>query len=251
MRVLIIEDESLTAQRLEDMLLQYDPSIKVLDILPSVEEAVEWFQGNTSPDLVFMDIHLEDDLAFKIFEQTDVQVPVIFTTAFDEYMIKAFKVNSIDYLLKPVNYEELVKAIEKYKSLTKQFANANINTLLEFIGQRDSAYKKRFMIAIGSKLKSIETRDIAYFYAEDKLTFMVNREGQHLPVDFSLGKLETMLDPNDFYRISRQYLVSFTSIQTVYTHFKGRLKLDLKPAAKTEVFVSGDRMTGFKGWLGR
>jgi len=251
MKVLIIEDENLTAQRLADLLHQYDPRIQILEILPSVEETIEWLHENEPPELVFMDIHLEDDLAFKIFENVELNVPVIFTTAFDEYTIKAFKVNSIDYLLKPVNYEELVKAIEKYKNLTKQFANTNINTLLEFIGQRETEYKSRFMIAVGSKIRSIEVADIAYFYAEEKLTFLVSKEGQHLPIDFSLGKLETMLDPKMFYRISRQFLVGYPCIQTVYTHFKGRLKLDLLPNSKSEVFVSGDRMAGFKSWLGR
>lgn len=251
MKVLIIEDESLTAQRLEDLLMQYDSRIQILDILPSVEETIGWLEENDPPELIFMDIHLEDDLAFKIFDNVELSIPVIFTTAFDEYMIKAFKVNSIDYLLKPINYDELVKAIEKYKNLTKQFANTNIHTLLEFIGQRDTEYKSRFMIAVGSKIRSIEVSEVAYFYAEEKLTFLVTKEGMHLPIDYSLGKLESMLDPKAFYRISRQFLVGYASIQTVFTHFKGRLKLELKPASKTEVFVSGDRMTGFKGWLGR
>lgn len=251
MKAIIIEDENLTAKRLQSLLHKYDPAIQVLEIIPSVQEAVEWFNTHPEPDIVFMDIHLEDDLAFKIFEQIHLHAPVIFTTAYDEYMIKAFKVNSIDYLLKPINYEELVQSIEKFKNLKKQFANPNMETLLQFIGTKEPEYKSRFMITVGTRIKSIETEDIAYFYSEEKLTFMVTKEGQQLPIDFSLDKLTSLLNPKDFFRISRQFIVSFESIQSVQAHIKGKLKLELKPACKFEVFVSGDRMSDFKEWLGR
>jgi two-component system LytT family response regulator len=252
MNTIIIEDENLTARRLEGMLQKYDPAIKLLAVLPSVQETVQWLGTNPEPDLVFMDIHLEDDLAFKIFEQVRLAAPVIFTTAYDEYMIRAFKVNSIDYLLKPINYDELAQALEKYKSLKNRFAQPNLDTLLQFIGQQKAPeYKSRFMIAVGTKIRSIETKDIAYFYSEEKLTFMVTREGHHLPIDFSLDKLASLLDPAKYFRISRQYLVGFSAIQTVHTHFKGRLKLDLIPKTKVDAFVSSDRMTDFKEWLGR
>lgn len=251
MKTIIIEDENLTAKRLESLLHKYDPSIQVMAILPSVQESVAWFAGHDEPDLIFMDIHLEDDLAFKIFEQRAIQVPVIFTTAYDEYMIQAFKVNSIDYLLKPINYEELVQALEKFKTLKKQFGQPNMETLLQLIGKKEPEYKSRFMITVGTKIRSIETSEIAYFYSEEKLTFMVTKEGQQLPIDFSLEKLATLLNPRDFFRISRQFLVSFNSIQNVLAHIKGKLKLELQPKCKFEVFVSGDRVTDFKEWLGR
>ncbi|MBK7426389.1 MAG: response regulator transcription factor [Saprospiraceae bacterium] len=251
MNTIIIEDEALTAQRLEGMLNRYDPNMHILAILPSVEESINWLQKNDPPDLVFMDIHLEDDLCFKIFEKLPLKSPVIFTTAYDEYMVKAFKVNSIDYLLKPINYEELTAAIDKFKSLKSQLMKPDIDTLLQYIGQREPEYKSRFMITVGTKIKSIETSQIAYFYADDKITFMVTKEGQNLPIDFSLDKLSKIIDPKRFYRINRQFLLSFDSIQTVYTHYKGKLKLDLNPKAKLEVFVSGDRMTDFKEWLGK
>lgn len=251
MNAIIIEDESLTAQRLEGMLRKYDSSVKIMAILPSVEESVHWFERNTPPDLIFMDIHLEDDLCFKIFEKIPLKSPVIFTTAYDEYMVKAFKVNSIDYLLKPVNYDELKAAIDKYKSLKTQSIKPDIETLLQYIDQREPAYKSRFMVTVGTKIKSIETSQIAYFYSDEKITFMVTKEGQNLPVDFSLDKLSKLLDPKRFFRINRQFLLSFDSILTVYTHYKGKLKLDLNPKAKLEVFVSGDRMTDFKEWLGK
>lgn len=251
MKTLIIEDENLTAHRLETLLHKYDLAIEVLGILPSVREAVEWLSTNTLPDLIFMDIHLEDDLAFKIFEEIPLRVPVIFTTAYDEYMIQAFKVNSIDYLLKPVNYDELAQALDKFKALKSQFARPDMETLLQLIGQKEQGYKSRFMITVGTRIKSINTSDIAYFYSEEKLTFMVTREGQTLPIDFSLDKLTSMLNPADYFRVNRQFLVSFTSIQTVHAHIKGKLKLELNPKTKLEVLVSGDRMTDFKEWLGR
>src|SRR5688572_384524 len=250
MKTIIIEDENLTAKRLESLLHKYDPAIQILGVLPSVQEAVEWFKSNPSPDLIFMDIHLEDDLAFKIFEQVKVKAPVVFTTAYDEYMIKAFKVNSIDYLLKPINYEELVQAIEKFKTLRSQSAVPDMETLLQIIGKKEPEYKTRFMITVGTRIRSIEIEEIAYFYSEEKMTFMVTKEGQQLPIDFSLDKLTSLLNPRDYFRISRQFLVRFESIQNVQTYIKGKLKLELTPKTKFEVLVSGDRMTDFKEWLG-
>lgn len=260
MNVVIIEDENLTANRLEGMLHKYDPAIDVLARIPSVAEAVVWFsQPNQSVDLVFMDIHLEDDLGFRIFEQAPLTTPVIFTTAYDEYMIQAFKVNSIDYLLKPINYDELVAAIEKFKALKKQFGahsdnppTPDLETLLNLIGRSKSTdYKERFMITVGTKIRSIETADIAYFYLEEKIVFLVTKDGLNLPVDYSLDKLTQLLNPRHFFRISRQFLVSLPAIQTIHTFSAGKLKLDMTPKSRQEVFVSGDRMAEFKEWLGK
>lgn len=251
MNTIIIEDENLTAQRLEGMLKRYDQNIQVLATLPSVGDSVQWLRQHDTPDLVFMDIHLEDDLCFKIFELVPLTAPVIFTTAYDEYMINAFKVNSIDYLLKPVNLIELIGALDKYKALKEQFSKPDLNSLLQYMGHRTPEYKTRFMITVGNKIRSIETAEVAYFYSDEKITFLVTKEGQHLPIDFSLDKLTSLLDPQQFFRASRQYLVGFTAISAVLTHFKGKLKLELAPKARHEVFVSGDRMTDFKDWLGR
>jgi DNA-binding LytR/AlgR family response regulator len=256
MNVAIIEDENLTAKRLEGLLHKYDPSVNVLTRLPSVADAVAWLDQPHAPlDLVFMDIHLEDDLGFRIFEQAHLDTPVIFTTAYDEYMIQAFKVNSIDYLLKPINYDELVAAIEKFKALRKQFGSANapdLDTLLSLIGtSKQTDYKDRFMITVGTKIRSIETTAIAYFYLEEKVVFLVTKDGLTLPVDYSLDKLTQVLNPRQFFRISRQFLVSLSAIQTIHTISAGKLKLDLLPKTRQEVFVSGDRMTEFKEWLGK
>ncbi len=265
MNVLIIEDESLTAKRLEGMLAKYDPAIRVLAQLPSVADTVAWLSQPDAPalDLIFMDIHLEDDIGFRIFEQTHLQTPVIFTTAYDEYMVQAFKVNSIDYLLKPINYSELVAAIDKFKALKEQFGsgtparNPDLDTLLQLLGPaRQTTYKDRFMITVGTKIRSIDTADIAYFYLEERIVFLVTQDNLTLPVDYSLEKLAQLLDPRQFFRISRQFLVSLPAIQTIHQFSAGKLKLDLLPRPRPErnaaqVFVSGDRMTDFKEWLGK
>ncbi|WP_018618899.1 LytR/AlgR family response regulator transcription factor [Spirosoma luteum] len=259
MNVIIIEDEARTARQLERMLRQYDETIHILTQLPSVAEAVAWFSENPAPDLAFMDIHLEDGLAFGIFEQLHLTLPVIFTTAYDEYMIKAFKVNSIDYLLKPVDYDELVAALEKFKLIhavpapgENTPASPDLNTLIQFMQQsRQATYRKRFMISLGTKIKSVEVADIAYFFSEDKATYLVTNEGQSLPLEYSLDQLVSLLNPDHFFRVNRQFFVARPAIQTIHTYSAGKLKLDLTPVARHELFVSISRMSEFKDWLGR
>lgn len=263
MNVVILEDERLTAQRLAGMLQRYDASVVVLATLASVEEAIEWFAAaTTAPDLVFMDIHLEDGISFRVIEQLKLTVPIIFTTAYDDYMIRAFKVNSIDYLLKPINYDELVAAIEKFKTLRQQFAQQaapstsptppDLSALLTLLGNPQKAtYKDRFMVTVGTRIRTVKTSEIAYFYLEDKMTFLVTKEGLNLPVDYSLDKLAQMLDPQEFFRTSRQFIVSLAAVGTVHVYSPGKLKLELEPKPRQEVFVSGDRIADFKDWLGK
>ncbi len=259
MNIVIIEDENLTAQRLEKLIHQYDPTISVLARIPSVAGAVEWFNATPTPapDLIFMDIHLEDDLGFRIIEQVNLTIPIIFTTAYDEYMLQAFKATSIDYLLKPIDYDELVAAIEKYKMLGRLFSGAepafpDLTAILNTLNQtRPAAYKDRFMVTVGTKIRSIETATIAYFFVDDKATFLTTKEGQHLPLDYSLDKLAAMLDPRQFFRVNRSLLVSLSAIQHIHAYSAGKLKLELVPKSRQEVFVAGDRMTDFKEWLGK
>lgn len=253
MNVIIIEDEHLSAQRLQAMLAKYDPSITVLAEIPSVAEAVQWFKENGDPDLVFMDIHLEDGQSFSIFELVNLDVPVIFTTAFDEYTIKAFKVNSVDYLMKPLNYEELVKAIEKFKRLhaEKQDSGKSLEQLLHSLQKKEPEYKSRFLVSIGSRLMTVEVDDIHYFYSAEKITFLVTKDNHRYPVDFSLDKLSLMLDPAVFYRINRQMIVKLSAIENIHVYSKGRIKLDLSPPMKEDVFVSLDKVVEFKEWLGK
>ncbi|NML65983.1 response regulator transcription factor [Hymenobacter sp. RP-2-7] len=254
MRVLIIEDENLSARRLESQLLRYDPTLQVLDRLPSVARAVAWLQTNPVPDLLLLDIHLGDDVGFRIFEQVAVRPPVIFTTAYDEYMVQAFKVNSIDYLLKPIRYEELAAALDRYRVLRQQLATPppDLAALLQLVARpAEPAYRDRFLVSAGSKLRSIEVGDIAYFFSESKVTFLAPQTGPALPLEYSLDKLTQLLNPRQFFRVSRQYLVGLPAITSVHAYSAGRLKLELRPAPRHEVFVSGDRVLDFKDWLGR
>jgi DNA-binding LytR/AlgR family response regulator len=250
MKAVIIEDEQLTAQRLENLLHKYDEEIEVMAVIPSVEEAVNWFKSNDDPDLVFMDIHLEDDQCFAIFEKINLDIPVIFTTAYDEYMIKAFKVNSIDYLMKPVNFEELSNAIDKFKRLHDQRENS-MEGLLHAVQKTDVEYKQRFLITIGSKLKTIDISETSYFYCSNKITFLVTKDNQRLPIDFSLDRLAGLLDPKAFFRVNRALYVKLDAITNMHLYPKGKIKLELSPAMKEEVFVSLDKVTSFKNWLGR
>jgi DNA-binding LytR/AlgR family response regulator len=255
MKVVIVEDEHLSAQRLQGMLKKYDPSIEVLAELPSVASSVDWFKNNPDPDLILMDIHLEDGQSFSIFETINLQVPVIFTTAFDEYTIKAFKVNSVDYLLKPLNYEELVAAIEKFKRIHGQEEGEEktigLEHLLQSMQKKEPEYKSRFLVSIGSRLKTIETEDIQYFFSADKITFLVTKENQRFPIDYSLDKMAVMLDPKQFFRINRQMTVKLEAIKNIHVFAKGKIKLDLDPPTKEDVFVSMDKVVEFKEWLGK
>lgn len=251
MNVVIVEDEDRTSRQLERMLKKYDSSIRVVAQLPSIAESVAWFRQHSPPNLVFMDIHVEDGLAFSIFEQTGLNVPVIFTTAYDDYMLKAFKVNSIDYLLKPVDYDELVAALEKFRAL-QTFPTQDLSTLLQLVQKnRDTGYKERFMVSVGTKIHSVEVVDIAYFFSEEKATFLVSKEGQHLPVEYSLDQLENLLNPDKFFRINRQFLVARSAIKIIHSYSAGKLKLDLLPISRHETLVSVNRVSDFKDWLGR
>lgn len=257
MNVVIIEDEAPTARQLERMLKKYDSAIQVVAQLPSVSEAVAWFSQPVSnqaprPDLVFMDIHLEDGLAFSLFEQVTLTIPIIFTTAYEEYMIKAFKVNSVDYLLKPVDFDDLAAAVDKFKALRQPPVQPDLQALLTLIQKpREAAFRERFMVSLGTKIRSVEVADVAYFFSEEKATFLVTKDGPSLPLDYSLDQLADMLNPDRFFRVNRQFLVARPALQTIHTYSAGKLKLDLLPASRHEVFVSLSRMTEFKDWLGR
>jgi DNA-binding LytR/AlgR family response regulator len=266
MNVVVIEDERLTAQRLISLVKKYDASINVLTQISSVAEAMSWFKANaiTSVDLIFMDIHLEDGDSFQIIRKLNLTTPIIFTTAFDDYMIKAFKVNSIDYLFKPVNYEELAAALNKFRSLRSGnnewqpgSTQVDFNALIRQLSQQNNPqFKDRFMVTVGTKIRSIKTESIAFFYLEEKTVLLVTHDGTILPIDYSLDKLMQIIDPKQFFRVSRQFIVWLNSIQMVHTISAGKLKLSLIPMAigtktKREVAVSGDRVSDFKAWLGK
>jgi DNA-binding LytR/AlgR family response regulator len=253
MNVLIVEDEALSAERLAAQLRAHDPRINVLAQLPSVAKTVAWLQAHPAPDLVFLDIHLEDDLGFRILEQVPLRAPIVFTTAYDQYLLDAFRVNSIAYLLKPIDEDELAAALGKYQQLQQHFAAPDLATLLRLFGPAAAApaYKERFLISVGPRLRSVEVADAAYFFSEDKVTFLVTHKGQLLPVDYTLDKLEEVLNPRDFFRVNRQYLVRLQALENVHVYSAGKYQLELRPPARHEVFVSQVRVTDFKQWLGK
>lgn len=252
MKVVIIEDEAFAALRLKKMILDYNPGIEILAELESVAESVKWFKSNPEPDLIFLDIHLEDDLSFAIFDQVNISSPVIFTTAFDEYAIKAFKLKSIDYLLKPIIHEELAAALRKYEQFSGLHKNQiDLQSLFNLLTNSEKKYRERFSISIGSKIKMIEVSEIAYFFVLDKGVYLRTFKGNTFNVDFTLEKLEEMLNPDSFFRINRKYLVNISSIANMVAYSRSRVKLELEPRAddEYETIVSIDRSAAFKKWL--
>jgi len=249
MRVLIIEDEPASAQRLKKMIEEIDPEMKVVEILDSITSSVSWLKGHSEPDLAFFDIHLADGLSFEIFSETEVRCPVIFTTAYDQYAIQAFKVNSIDYLLKPVKKEELAEAIRKYRRLKSPAAVVDMSMLASLLNRNSREYLKRIMIRIGQHLKVFDIKDLAYFYIEEKIVFALTAKGDRYPVDFSLDELEGLLDPSRFFRINRGFIISFESIDTMVAYSKSRIKIKLKPPCTEESISSTERSPLFKDWL--
>ncbi len=252
MNVTIIEDEHLTAGRIRTLLHEIDPAIKVLAILDSVKSSVQWFRDNEKPDLVFMDIQLADGLSFDIFEQVNIEYPVIFLTAYQEYAIKAFKVNSVDYLLKPVTKEDLQTAINKYNQYyTHQESPPVIESkLLESIKQMISkSYKSRFMVKVGDRIKSVDVENIFYFYSLQKGTYLHTTENRNYVVDYTLDALTDILDPALFHRINRRYLITHKAIDEMITISASKLKVVLLHSDDSDIYISRDRLSSFKAWL--
>lgn len=247
MNVVIVEDERLASKRLESLLKKAEPGIEIVQILESVEDAINWFSQNTKPDLIFMDIQLDDGISFEIFEAVKIEAPVIFTTAYNEYAIRAFKVNSVDYLLKPIELEALETAIQKFKKL---FAGAGDfeTKIAKVIGQISSQYKTRFFIKVGIRFRSIPVENISSFFVEERNTFLTTNDGKNYDLDFSLDQLQKMVDPNLFFRINRNYLVNINCIDEIVSYSTNRLKLKI---GKIEQIVSRDKVSDFKQWMDR
>lgn len=253
MTTLIIEDEEPAYRRLQKMLKELEPDNTLLNQIVSVSSAVKWFKENEEPDLVISDIQLSDGISFEIFKQVDIKCPIIFTTAYDQYAIEAFKVNSIDYLLKPVKKDELEKAVTKFKALTPAAATPaiDINKLLQSLQPATSNdYKKRFVVRYGEHIKTIDIEEVVYFYTEDKATFLCTKDARRFVVDFNLDTLDSILDPKIFFRINRQFIISIHSIAEMFAYSKSRVLIKLNPAAKHETIVSTERSSDFKHWLG-
>jgi DNA-binding LytR/AlgR family response regulator len=251
MNLLIIENEKPAADKLVRLLMKIDKSITILGIIETVEEATNRLQEKPQPDLVLMDIQLDDGLCFEIFETTSVDIPVIFTTAYDEYTLKAFKVNSIDYLLKPIDEGLLRSALAKFKKLYAEkdpFKRDFKQLLYEFRNQ----YKSRFLIKIGEKYRSVPTGEISHFHINERNVFLNDHQGKDYGVDYSLDQLQTLLDPRKFFRINRECIVNIEAIALMYSYSSSRLQLTLKEKEKSDLFVvSRDKVTEFKRWIDR
>jgi DNA-binding LytR/AlgR family response regulator len=254
MTILIIEDEEPAFRRLQKMLKELEPGHILLQQIVSVTSAVKFFKENNAPDLIISDIQLSDGVSFEIFKQVDIKCPVIFTTAYDQYAIEAFKVNSIDYLLKPIKKEELEKALTKFKAIapaTAVTSAIDINKLLQSLQPGSSTdYKKRFVVRYGEHIKTIDIEEVVYFYTEDKATFLCTKDARRFVIDFNLDTLDSILDPKVFFRINRQYIISIHSIAEMFAYSKSRVLIKLTPASKHETIVSTERSADFKHWLG-
>ncbi len=255
MKTVIIEDEEPAARRLKKMLLAVSTGIEVTDILDSVESSVKYFNNHNSTELIFMDIQLSDGLCFEIFKQSEIDIPIIFTTAFNEYAIQAFKVNSIDYLLKPIDEDELKRSIDKfYKMKERESGKLNsdeIDTLINILLKKQPAYKSRFLVKSGQVYIKISSDEIACFYVENKLTYILLKNGKKFFSDFTLDELERDLDPHRFFRANRQYILSDDSIQNVQSYFNGKLKVNLNPKSGDAITISRLKANSFKEWLNR
>lgn len=249
MNAIIIEDEKFAAERLEKMIHEINPGIEILAKLVSVQDSILWLKKN-STDLIFLDIHLSDGISFSIFDEITIKTPIIFTTAYDQYAIKAFQLNSISYLLKPIRKEELTESLQKYESLKSAFS-IDFESLLAGIQGKQLEHKKRFLIQIGDKLRKIEISDVAYFYALDKNVFIKTFQNTSCAIEHTLDALENLINPEDFFRINRKYIVNMKAISEMIAYSRGRVKLILKPTADDELdtIVSIDRSSSFKKWM--
>ncbi|MEZ5016948.1 MAG: LytTR family DNA-binding domain-containing protein [Flavipsychrobacter sp.] len=252
MNIVIIEDEQPAYKRLLKIITEVVPDVTVMAHHDSVGGAQKWFRENKAPDVVFMDIHLADGSAFDLLNSTTIDAPVVFTTAYDEYAIDAFKTASIGYLLKPIKKEALEETLSKLGDFKKMFAVEPDTKTIPTIPTTQpptAGYKKRFLIRFGDTIKTILAEDIAYFFSENKATFARTTEGRTYPIDQNLDALDAVLNPEDFFRLNRQYIISLKAIDDMKAYSKARVIVTLKPAVKEPPIVSSERSAGFKQWL--
>lgn len=248
MTALIIEDEQIASKRLSQLVTEIAPDIELIATLASVESGVEWFKKNRLPDLVFLDIQLNDGYGFDILDTLEKHPPVIFTTAYNEYAIRGFKYNGIDYLLKPINKAELKVTLEKFTD-SPYNTSKDATQLEDFKQLFTKEYKHRFMVRVGNHFSTFNVADIAYFKSQDGAICLFTNDGKPYPVEYSIDQLEKILNPIDFFRINRKYMVSLKSVTEIHNYFNSRLLLKIMPADKEKVIVSRERCSAFKRWL--
>ncbi|SMO67965.1 LytR/AlgR family response regulator transcription factor [Gracilimonas mengyeensis] len=247
MNILIIEDEAPAAKHIKRLIGKIKPEAMVLGPIESIGKAVEWFQSNSKPDLVLCDIQLADGLSFKIFDQVSVEAPLIFITAYDQFAIRAFKLNSIDYLLKPVDPEELKHAMQQVEK--RQASSISAETIQALLQSTQKKYKSRFMVKLGEVIKSIKTEEVLYIYSQDKATYLHTVAKKNYIVDYALSDLEEVLNPRKFFRLNRQYIASIEAIQDVLIYSNSRLKITLAQCDDDSILVSRNRVDDFKRWM--
>ncbi len=254
MKVLIIEDEPFAQQELKRLLDRCAPETEVLECLDSIEDSVAWLSGHEPPDLILLDIQLSDGTSFQIFEQATVKAPVIFITAYNEFALQAFRVNSIDYLLKPIEEEALRTALQKLDDLKKQFSGSPVTLSARQIDRllqlQKTEYKTRFVTNIGDRIRHVTVEQIAYFFAEDNTVYIVTHDRKKYIIDYTLDQLESLINPRDFFRITRRYLVHIASVHEVTRYFNSRLKVGLQPPVDDEILISRVRVPRFLEWMG-
>jgi len=250
MRILLIEDEKPAAVRLSKLLLAYFPEAELIGNLDTVNRAVRWFGENPSPDLIFCDIQLADGISFEIFEKVKVLSPIIFTTAFDQYAIRAFQVNAIDYLLKPIDPKELERAVEKFRSRSIQ-PSLDLNLLKTLIQPQTKSFKSRFLVRFGEKIQSVSIEEIAFFFSEERVTFLQTRAGKKYVLDSTMEQIEGQVDPVVFFRLNRKYLSHIEAIEEVLTYSNSRLKVSLRNCSDSDILVSREKVADLKDWLDR
>lgn len=260
MNALIVEDEDLSVRRLRKLLNEVAPNLIIEGVTDSIEDTVEWLgqnraSGKPDPDVIFLDIELSDGQSFEIFNRTEVSSTVIFTTSYDEFALQAFKVNSIDYLLKPVHRDDLLRSLQKYENLIARPTHDPVDgirkLLQEFQKNTAPEFRQRFLVKQGQRLLSVETAEIAYFFLDDRYSFFVTHSNQKLLVDYTMDELEDMLDPSRFFRINRGMIICHKAVTKIDPYFGSRLSTVLQPACPKEALVSREKVTDFKNWMGK
>ncbi|WP_340153822.1 LytTR family DNA-binding domain-containing protein [uncultured Marivirga sp.] len=248
MKILVIEDERPAATRIINLLRELLPTAEIFGHIDSIEESIKWLNSNPAPDLILSDIELADGQSFEIFKQLDIKSPIIFTTAYDQFAIKAFKLNSIDYLLKPIDPDELAIAVQKYKNQLKPAA-IDVQLLQSMIQGDQKQYKERFMVKVGEKIHSVPTTDVSFFYSAQKATFIQTYDQKKYLIDHTLDQLESEMNPKEFFRLNRKYIVSLNAIEEIITYSNSRLKINIKHCTDNDILVSREKVANMKNWL--
>lgn len=250
MKVLIIEDENLLAKELKRTLSTIRKDVQVIGQIPSIAEGVEWFSNGHKVDLIISDIQLTDGTSFELFKKVEISTPIIFTTAYDEYAVKAFELNSIDYLLKPIHEDDLLRALNKYDTLWGKSNNLNQEVLDHLISKNaQQEYKSKFLIRVGDQYKQVDCEEIGFFFAEGNTVYLVRKDGRKLIVDYSLDQVVPQLDPKKFFRVNRQLLLNSSCIKGIHKYFNSRLKLEILPIYEEDVLVTRSRVNDFLTWM--